>query len=91
MLACWTIDFAEISNGVSGKTEFLDRVKEQIRRPPPHLSSFAVEQHIIARGVVKIQVAGDSPGLSGQYQICDLKTVGWYVAVLVSPRKASPP
>jgi len=85
-LAFWAFDFDEKSeHGVSGRDEFLDRVKEPIRRPPAHLAAFTMEQHLVSRGVLKIQVGGVE-SLPGQYEICQLKTLGWYVAQLVSPK-----
>ena len=84
-LACWTIDLEEISKkGVSGKNEFIDRVKDPVRRPPPEMAAFTMTQHILRRGVAKIQIA-DGPNLPGQYQVSSLKTVGWYVALLELP------
>ena len=85
-LAFWAFDFEEKSErGVSGRDEFLDRVKEPIRRPPPHMAAFTMEQHLVARGVLKIQIGGGE-SVPGQYEICQLKTLGWYVAQLVSPK-----
>jgi hypothetical protein len=85
-LGFWAFDFEEKSDrGVSGRDEFLDRVKEPIRRPPAHLAAFTVEQHLVARGVLRIQLGGGD-SLPGQYEICQLKTLGWYVAQLVSPK-----
>lgn len=82
----WAFDFEEKSNrGVSGKDEFLDRVKEPIRRPPPEMATFTVEQHILARGALKIQVGG-ADSLPGKYEICQLKTIGWYAAQMISPK-----
>ena len=77
-LAFWAFDFeAKSERGVSGRDEFLDRVKEQIRRPPPHMAAFTMEQHLVARGVLKIQIGGgDSvPGQSMKY--ANRKTLGW--------------
>jgi hypothetical protein len=85
-LGFWAFDFEQKSErGVSGRDEFLDRVKEPIRRPPAHMAAFTVEQHLRARGVLKIQIGG-GPSLSGQYQVCQLKIVGWYVAEMISPK-----
>ena len=86
-VAFWAFDFQEKSNdGTSGREEFLDRVKEPIRRPPPEMAAFVMEQHLIARGVLQIQIA-DGESLPGEYQICKLKTIGWYAAHLVSPKR----
>jgi hypothetical protein len=85
-LGFWAFDFEEKSAlGLSGRNEFLDRVKEPIRRPPAHMAAFTVEQHLRARGVLKIQING-GPSLPGQYQVCQLKTLGWYVAQMISPK-----
>jgi hypothetical protein len=85
-LGFWAIDIDIRSQlGVSGKDEFLSRANESIRRPPPEMAAFTAEQHILARGVVKIQIE-DEPRVAEQYQICKLKIIGWYVAALVSPR-----
>jgi hypothetical protein len=85
-LGFWAFDFEEKSErGVSGRDEFLDRVKEPIRRPPPQMAAFTVEQHLVSRGVLKIQIAGGD-SLPGQYEICQLKQLGWYMAKMVSPK-----
>ena len=85
-LAFWTFDFEEKSDrGVSGRDEFLDRVKEPIRRPPPEIAAFTMEQHLLSHGVLQIQTA-DGPSLPGEYQVCKLKTIGWYSAQLVSSK-----
>lgn len=85
-LAFWAFDFEEKSeHGVSGRDEFLDRVKEPIRRPPAHMAAFTVEQHLVSRGVLKIQISGGA-SLPGEYEVCPLKTVGWYVAQMISPK-----
>jgi hypothetical protein len=85
-MAFWAFDFEEKSEqGVSGRDEFRDRVKEPIRRPPANMAAFTMEQHLLARGVFKIQIA-EGPALPGEYQICKLKTIGWYAARLVSAK-----
>src|SRR5262249_10272077 len=82
----WAIDFEVISaRGVKGREEFLWRLKDPILRPPPEMRAFTAEQHIIVKGVLQIQVQ-DQPPSSKEYQICKLRTVGWYVARLVSPK-----
>jgi len=84
---CWAIDLNTSSaNGVIGREEFLSRVSQPIRRPPPEMAAFTVEQHILAMGVAKIQIE-DQPAVPGEYQICKLKTIGWYVAALASPQE----
>jgi hypothetical protein len=86
MVGFWAIDFEVASSrGVMGRDEFLWRVKEPILRPPPEMRAFTAEQHIIVKGVVQIQVQNQPPS-SKEYQICKLRTVGWYVARLVSPK-----
>jgi len=85
-VGCWAIDLDEISrHGVTGRDEFISRVREPIRRPPPALAALAAEQHLVKRGVVQIQI-DDGPSVPGQYQLCTLKTVGWYVATIVPPK-----
>src|SRR5262249_35483583 len=85
-LGFWAIDLEATSErGVSGRDEFLSRVQETIRRPSPEMAAFTMEQHLVAKGVVKIQIE-DRPPVPGEYQICKLRTIGWYVARLVSPR-----
>ena len=85
-VAFWAFDFEEKSDqGVGGRDEFLDRVREPIRRPPANMAAFTAEQHLIARGVFQIQIA-EGPALPEQYEICKLRTVGWYAAQLVSPK-----
>lgn len=87
----WAIDLdAHSERGVSGRDEFIARVKVPIRRPPPSMAAFAVEQHILARGVAKIQIE-DEPPVPGLYQICRVKVVGWYLAALVSPANPENP
>ena len=82
----WAIDLDAVSDsGVLGKDEFIGRVRERIRRPPPGLAAVAVEQHILDRGVARIQI-NDGPTLVGGAQVCSLKTVGWYVAALMIPK-----
>lgn len=84
-VGCWAIDLDETSErGVTGWEEFVSRVREPIRRPPPAMAAFTAEQHLVARGVLKIQI-DDGPTAPGQYQVCKLKTVGWYVATFVLP------
>ncbi len=83
----WAIDLEAISDrGVLGKDEFAGRVREPIRRPPPELAAVAVEQHILDRGVARIQI-NDGPILPGGAQVCSLKTIGWYVATLMVPKR----
>jgi hypothetical protein len=89
-ISFWAIDFEVTSKrGVSGRDEFLSRVKEPIRRPPPQMAAFTAEQHLLAKGVVKIQIE-DEPSVPGEYQICKLRTIGWYVARLLSPPRFVP-
>ena len=85
-LGFWAFDFEEKwDNGRTVKDQFLDCVKEPIRRPPANMAAFTVEHHLVARGVLRIQIGG-GPSLPGQYEICQLKTLGWYVAQMVSPK-----
>ena len=85
-LAFWAFDFEEKSEqGVSGRDEFLDRVKEPIRRPPANMAAFTMEQHLLSQGVIKIQIA-EGPSFPGEYEACRLKTIGWYAAQLISPK-----
>lgn len=82
----WAIDLdVRSEQGVLGRDEFIGRVRDPIRRPPAQLASVVCEQHIQARGVTKIQVA-DGPGIPERYQVCSLKTIGWYAAVLMLPQ-----
>jgi hypothetical protein len=86
-LGFWAIDLEVTSErGVTGRDKFLSRVRETIRRPPPGMASFTMEQHLLAKGVVKIQIE-DKPPVPGEYQICKLKTIGWYVARMVAPKR----
>ena len=87
-LGFWAIDLEIQWRGVSGKEEFVSRVRKPIRRPPPELAAVAVEQHILAKGVVTIQIE-DEPPVAGEYQVCKLRTIGWYVAALMVPRTAT--
>ena len=90
-LGFWAIDLEHTSaRGVSGREEFLDRVKEPVRRPPPQLAAVVAEQHILAKGVAKIQIEGELLA-GGKGQLCPLKTIGWYVAQLMIPRVANGP
>lgn len=85
-LAFWAFDFEVVADqGRSGRDLFLDRVKEPIRRPPTHLAAFTAERHLVARGVLNIQIPEESSDAS-QYELCQLKTIGWYVAQLVPPQ-----
>ncbi|MBL9173691.1 MAG: hypothetical protein JNL10_09170 [Verrucomicrobiales bacterium] len=89
-LAFWAFDFGEKSRrGVDGREEFLSRVKEPIRRPPPEMAALVMEQHLVARGVLNIQIS-EGPDLKGEYEICKLKTIGWYAAELVMPPRPDP-
>jgi type VI secretion system ImpB/VipA family protein len=85
-VAFWAFDFEEKSNqGLTGRDEFLDRVKEPIRRPPANMAAFTMEQHLLAHGVIRVQIAA-GPSVPGQYEMCGLKTIDWYAAQLVSPK-----
>ena len=83
----WAFDFDEKSDrGVSGREEFLDRVKDPIRRPPANMAAFTSEQHILTQGVIKIQIAEKPllvPPLSGGYELAMLRSIGWYAAQIV--------
>jgi hypothetical protein len=87
-LGFWAIDLDVQWRGVSGKQEFVSRVREPIRRPPPGLAGVALEQHVLAKGVVTIQIEDESQ-VVGEYQVCKLRTIGWYVAALMVPRTAT--
>lgn len=85
-LGFWAFDLdAPEVNGVNVRSEFLSRTKEKVRKPPPSLAAFTTEQRIVTKGVVRIQVE-DGRGLPGQYEICQLKTIGWYLAEIVIPK-----
>ena len=86
----WAFDFEEkTKQGWVGKDIFLDCVKDPIRRPPPNMAAFTAEHHILIKGAHQIQIAtGNS--LPGQYEVCRLKTVGWYVAKIVFPKPNQP-
>jgi hypothetical protein len=87
-LGFWAIDLEVDWQGVSGREEFVSRVREPIRRPPPGLAAVALEQHILAKGVVRIQIEAEPP-VAGEYQVCKLRTIGWYVAALMAPCTAA--
>ena len=44
-----------------------------------------MEQHILSHGVMQILTA-ERPKVPGHYEICKLKTIGWYAAQLVSQK-----
>jgi hypothetical protein len=82
----FAFDFEETSkHGLNGRNAFLDRVKEPIYRLPVPPQVPAYEHHIAARGVTQIQIK-HGPSLPGEYEICKLKTIGWYAAQLVLPK-----
>jgi hypothetical protein len=77
----WAIDLdCVFSNGVTGRSEFISRVKERIRRPPPAMAAFTAEQHIFDRGVIRVSTSKAEPG-----KIQGEKTIGYYAAELKSP------
>lgn len=85
-LGFWAFDLdAPAINGVTVRDEFLSRTKEKVRKPPPSMATFTAEQRIVIKGVVRIQVE-DGRGLPGQYEICQLKTIGWYLAEIIMPQ-----
>lgn len=63
----------------------LAQVKEPIRRPPANMAAFTMGQHLLSHGVIKIQIA-EGPSFPGEYEVCRLKTIGWYAAQLVSSK-----
>jgi hypothetical protein len=80
----WAIDLDVTSDcGITGRQEFASRIREPIRRPPVGLETFAMEQHIIVKGVVEVQVEHEI-GTTRQYELCQLRTIGWYAARLIS-------
>ncbi len=82
-LGFWAIDLeVKSGHGNLGRDEFVSRVALPIRRPPPGFPG--MEQHILASGVVTIQIEEEPPHTK-EYQICQKRTVGWYVAGLKSP------
>jgi hypothetical protein len=87
LIGFWAFDFdVTLNGGVSGRDEFLNRVKDPIRRPPAHMASFTSEQHILTQGVIKIQTAEKPllvPPMPGGYELVMLKTIGWYAAQIV--------
>lgn len=86
----WAIDLDIASpRGVTGREEFVGRVRDPIRRPPPEVATIVAEQHILARGVSKIQIEG-KPVANGGAMICPVKTIGWYYANILFPRDAPP-
>jgi len=81
----WAIDLDVTSDcGITGRQEFASRIREPIRRPPVGMATFAAEQEIVAKGVVQIQVEHEI-GPTRQYELCQLRTIGWYAARLISP------
>lgn len=73
----WAIDLDVSSDrGVLGRSVFVDRVRDSIRRPPPQLAAVACEQHILARGVARIQISDGAKLAGGCAQVCSLRTVG---------------
>src|SRR3974390_308546 len=91
----WAFDFDEKSDrGVSGRDEFLNRVKDPILRPPANMAAFTAEHHILAKGVIKVQISEKPllvPPLPGGYELATLKTIGWYAAQIVTPRTTNQP
>lgn len=85
--ACWVIDLDHVhDNGISGRDDFLHRVREPVRRPPPAMAHLAAEQHIISAGAHRVQVErNDTDEKNAPYKSCDLKAFGWYVAALKTP------
>ena len=87
----WAFDLDKQGvNGQSGLGQFRERAK----RPETNAagtSSTQIGEWVLVRGVLRIQT--DSPAspleMSQQYQLCQLKNVGWYVAGLVPPGQAS--
>jgi hypothetical protein len=85
----WAIDLeARLKHGVTGREEFISRVQHLPRRPPPEMAASTCEQHIMAKGVARIQVHHEYLG-KGAAEICDLKTVGWYMTGSASAAAAT--
>lgn len=55
------------------------------RRSGQGMAAFTAEQRIVINGAVRIQVE-DGRGLPGQSKICQLKTIGWYLAEIMMPQ-----
>lgn len=82
----WAFDLeATDANGVAVRDEFVSRTKDAARKPPPGIAAFTAEQRIVAKGVTRIQIE-EGPVLPGQYEICRLKAIGWYIAEVILPK-----
>jgi hypothetical protein len=89
----WAFDLDKQGpKGQFGRIQFIERAK----RPGIGVlgtSSTEILEQVLMRGVLRIQT--DSPehpsSESKEYQICQLKNVGWYVAGLVPPSKSTTP
>jgi hypothetical protein len=83
-LIFFAFDFEEKSKaGNSGREIFLDRVKGPVYRLPVPPQMSALDHSIAVKGVFQIQTA-TGEAVPGQYEICKLKTIGWYIANLVA-------
>lgn len=73
------------ATGVAVRNEFVSRTKDVVRKPPASIAAFTAEQRIVAKGVTRIQIE-EGPALPGQFEICRLKAIGWYLAEIVLPK-----
>jgi hypothetical protein len=89
-LVAWTYELeAKGPSGQSGSDLFIARAK----LPQPGAASAPspqIREHLIGRRVLRIQVESPKHPPTKEYQICDIKNIGWYGAALVLPNQRPP-
>jgi hypothetical protein len=86
-LVLWAFDIRSDED----KRSFTERVLSRSKDSKPADDGQTINERLLNLGVSKIQVEDpQNPAVPGQYQLCQLKIIGWYVAGLVPPRGFSP-
>jgi hypothetical protein len=81
----WTFDLdSQGPQAQSGRGLFTTRSKPSHSVVP---TATEIREHVLGRRVLRIQVASSDPNakLPGEYQVCQLKNIGWYGAALIMP------
>jgi hypothetical protein len=96
VLVAWTYDLdARGPDGALGRDVWVERSNKP-DKPVVNSTTNRLLEQVLWRRVVRIQVASDKKhpqplGDGDDYQICQLKNLGWYIAGLVPPTAQSCP
>ena len=90
-LVAWTYELeAKGPDGKTGSDLFIARAKLPVAGAAA-VPSGGIQECVIGRRVVRIQVESAAhPPTSKEYQVCDVKNVGWYGAILILPNQIPP-